>query len=233
MYDLTLCFLLEFAGLEDADDVWRSMTLGFEPPLKYVPERYVAGIIPVNPDIWEAVPEVICQTVSTCLGPDVPIDPQIAFRYFKNGRLPEFVVAYFMWMQKAPARTAKSTIFGRALHYLEAFRQYMLEAAGALNASAFEDDDEAMLQQKLKDEEEENQALLAASDPAIAGVGPTTGEADVTVEPDQLAASDPAIAGVGPTIGEAEGPGAPDPLADESKKAEDESKKKKDDEDKS
>lgn len=88
------------------------------------------------PEVWEAVPNVVASTISQVMGPDIPIDPQIAFRYYKNGRLPEFVLCYFMWLQKARRGTSKATIFGRALHYLEAFREYMLNASGVMEGYA-------------------------------------------------------------------------------------------------
>ena len=106
--------------------------MDFEPPKNYyAPDRYIAGLVLVPNEAWNAVPNVVANALAQALGPDVPIDPQIAFRYFKNGRLPEFVVCYFMWFQMAK-RLSKATIFFRAFHYLEAFREFSLNAAGAM-----------------------------------------------------------------------------------------------------
>lgn len=86
-------------------------------------------------DVWEAVPNVVASTLAQVMGPDIPIDPMIAFRYFKNGHLPEFVVYYFNWLQKTTGtakRLSKSTIFCRSMHYIEDFREYMLNQAQVL-----------------------------------------------------------------------------------------------------
>lgn len=186
-----ILFLLpEFEALREAEEIWTELVLDFEPPNRFNPEKYLDGLKPVPDDVWEAVPRVVIDAVSACLGPDVPIDAQIAFRYFKNGRLPEFVVCYFMWLQKARRSTAKSTVFFRAFHYLESFREYMLTAAGAFEAIG--PDPEASLM-----------------DPAIAGRGPAVGE-DIGPDP-EASLLDPAIAGHGPSVGEADGPGESEP----------------------
>lgn len=112
------------------DTMWTEMTLGFEPPTRLAPLRSQGEIKDVPPEVWESVPPIICRTVSETLGPDVPLDPEIAFRYFLNGRLPEFVVSYFVNFQQARRNTSKGTIFSRAFHYLELFRNYMMVTAG-------------------------------------------------------------------------------------------------------
>lgn len=106
------------------------MRLDFEPPVKFDAERWARQVQEVPDVVWEGVPAIICRAITNSIGPEVPIDPVIAFRYFQNGRLPEFVVCFFMWFQKARKKTSKATIFGRAMHYLEAFRKYMYTTAG-------------------------------------------------------------------------------------------------------
>lgn len=187
-------FIAEYEALQDSEEIWTELALDFEPPNRFAPERYLDGLKPVPDEVWEAVPRVIINAVASCLGPDVPIDAQIAFRFYKNGRLPEYVVCYFMWLQKARRSTAKSTVFFRAFHYLESFREYMLNAAGALDPIG--PDPEASL-----------------IDPAIAGHGPAVGAA-LGSDPD-ASLLDPAIAVHGPAVGEAEGPGESDVAAAE------------------
>lgn len=109
--------------------MWTTQTLDFVPPNKFDPEKYRDGLVHVPDEVWEAVPNVVASTLATVMGPDVPIDPLIAFRYFKTGHLPEFVVYYFNWLQKTTGtakRLSKNTIFCRSMHYIEAFREYML-----------------------------------------------------------------------------------------------------------
>jgi hypothetical protein len=157
-------YFIDFAAILEVDQVWLDLVLDFEPPNRFVPERYIAGLAEVPNEVWEAVPRIVAQTICQVIGPDVPIDPQIAFRYFKNGRIPEFVLCYFMWFQKARSNTSKATRFFRAVHYLEAFREYMLNAAGA-----------GVMDVDPKPEDEELEA-----DPAVAEHGPAVegGERD-------------------------------------------------------
>ena len=181
------------------------MKLDFEPPNKFAPERYIEGLELVPPEVWENVPNVVCSTLAQVLGPDVPIDPQIAFRYFKNGRLPEFVVAYFMWIQKVRRNTAKSTIFCRALHYMEAFREYMINASGVMK-----EEDVEQLKAEQEESEPEREEILA-SDPAFAAQIASHSETEPD-DPEETITADPAVALHGPATDaeDEDGPSAAD-----------------------
>lgn len=181
-----ICFFIEFAALRDADSVWTSQTLDFVPPNRFDPEKYRDGIVQVPDDVWEAVPSVVASTLATVMGPDVPIDPMIAFRYFKNGHLPEYVVYYFNWMQKATGtakRLSKTTIFCRSMHYIEAFREYMLNQ---FQVHEFGGQDEEMKKEPDDDtgavpDKEEDPGI--AADPAVIAAYPEP-EADSEPEAD-------------------------------------------------
>jgi hypothetical protein len=67
------------------------------------------------------VPRVISETLLFCLPREIPIDARGAFGFLRDGRLPHFVVQFFMDLQKA--KVSMQTKFFRALILMEAYRQ--------------------------------------------------------------------------------------------------------------
>lgn len=104
-------------------------------PSKYIPP------VRVTDEEWQQVPEVIASAVMDTISPDVPINAMIPYTYLLSGVLPHFLVAYFMLIQNASPRLAYSTVFGRAMHLIEAYREFLLQQVSDLNAGFIAVDD--------------------------------------------------------------------------------------------
>jgi len=71
------------------------------------------------------VPNIVMNTLMEAIGPEIPVNALVPFVYLRDGRLPAFVVNYFMEMQ-GPRRMANSTRFFRAMHLIEAVRESII-----------------------------------------------------------------------------------------------------------
>lgn len=120
-------FLDEGEGISDTEEVkeYKKRELDFEIPKNFLnPDKYDVGDIPDW--YWGRIPPFIVQALTDCMGPDVPIDPMSPFVYLRQGRLPQFVVVFFMELLTTKRRTSKSTIFYRSMHLMERFRERLL-----------------------------------------------------------------------------------------------------------
>ncbi len=122
---IAVCLKVFLVSTENpVDAALRSMTLGFEIPNRFNnPDKFRPTY--VGEDFLRQVPNVISSGLIDAMGADVPIDVMNAFQYLKHGRVPEYVVVYFMNAQPA-TRCSNSTRFFRALHLMEAYRDYIL-----------------------------------------------------------------------------------------------------------
>lgn len=107
---------------EDEFDEVQNLTLDFEIPdtfskaQKYVPRN-------VRHDAFEEVPSAVGSAIFNALPIDVPFDPIFVFLYLRNGRLPEFVIAYFMGFELPKRTVSKMSLFYRAVHLVSMFRE--------------------------------------------------------------------------------------------------------------
>lgn len=114
--------------------------------------------IAMTSDMWDdlQVPDIVADAISQVLGPEVPINAFMPYHYLKAGLLPSWIVVYFMALQKPRDSTSYTTVFGRAMHLIEAFREHMLSAAGALPPVYMPDPIQGHL--RKDDDEDEDQA---------------------------------------------------------------------------
>ena len=118
---------IHFTGDEDPlDGAIRSLELNFELPNEFRhPEKF--NPTDVTDEFIMDVPQVVGAAIFEAIGDNVPINPQVPLIYLQSGRLPQFVVAWFMAaMPTGGKRLAKSTKFFRALHAVERYREYVL-----------------------------------------------------------------------------------------------------------
>lgn len=87
------------------------------------PDRFDPG--PVPEEVLDAVPSYIGDVIFDHLGPDVPLDPLSIFLSLRHGGLPEFVVGYFMSIQKKKS-LSNQTKFFRAIWLIHRFREHMI-----------------------------------------------------------------------------------------------------------
>jgi len=101
------------------------MALDFEIPKNFMhPEKYVPTKI--REDAFDDVPRVVAEAIFEAIGLEVPLDPMTIFLYLKTGRLPEFVIAYFMQFELPKRKVTKMYLFYRALHLANMFRESVL-----------------------------------------------------------------------------------------------------------
>lgn len=114
-------------GDEEEDDQAteiKGFKLPFEVPKNFLnPDKYQPDQTPEEE--FAQVPDVVARAVFDALDVNVPIDALNPFVYLRNGRLPEFVVVYFM---KLVSRRVKSNMsrFYSAMHLIEMFREYVI-----------------------------------------------------------------------------------------------------------
>ena len=112
---LFICFIGEEDDLEAAEI--RSLQLGFEIPRNFLnPDKYRPASIP--DEAFAAVPDVITTAIFNVMDAQVPIDAFTPFLYLRNGRLEEFVVAYFMKLVSARVKSNMSRFF-TAMHLIK------------------------------------------------------------------------------------------------------------------
>lgn len=122
-----LLFILKLCSVLDGSDndplVMRRLDFevpkSFPNPQKYIPKK-------IFDYMFEDVPLVVGSAISEAMSPDEPFDSTLTFVYFRNGRLPEFVVAYFMDFELPKRRLSDTTRFFRALHLITMFRMFMV-----------------------------------------------------------------------------------------------------------
>lgn len=116
-----------------AVDMWRLMEIKVDVPPNFNPSKTIPPVS-VSDEEWREVPDLIATALMDTISADVPINALIPYTYLVAGVLPHFVVAYFIVIQSAPPRTAYSTVFGRAMHLIEAYREFLInESGGVLN----------------------------------------------------------------------------------------------------
>jgi len=119
---LFICFIGEEDDVEAAEI--RSLQLGFEIPKNFLnPDKYRPASIP--DEAFAAVPDLITTAIFNVMDAQVPIDAFTPFLYLRNGRLEEFVVAYFMKLVSARVRSNMSRFF-TAMHLIEMYREYVI-----------------------------------------------------------------------------------------------------------
>ena len=119
---LFICFIGEEDDLEAAEI--RSLQLGFEIPRNFLnPDKYRPASIP--DEAFAAVPDLITTAIFNVMDAQVPIDAFTPFLYLRNGRLEEFVVAYFMKLVSARVKSNMSRFF-TAMHLIEMYREYVI-----------------------------------------------------------------------------------------------------------
>ena len=102
----------------------RALQLGFELPRNFLnPDKYRPERIP--DDDFAQVPEVVTAALFNVLDVNVPIDALNPFVYLRNGRLPEFIVAYFMQFVSRRIKSNMSRFFS-AMHLIEMYREYVI-----------------------------------------------------------------------------------------------------------
>lgn len=112
---------------------------------------------------WSSIPEVVSDTILGVLGPEVPINASMPYAYLQAGLLPHFVVAYFMTIQKPKKTMRYSTVFGRAMHLIEEFREWRLHQAGA-----FDDPETSIGPQEQDSGQAQTEESRVTPDPAAA-----------------------------------------------------------------
>jgi len=101
------------------------LELDFEIPRNFQnPERYIPGRL--REDCFEDVPAAVGSAIFDAIGVDVPLDPMTIFLYLRNGRLPQFVIAYFMEFELPKRKVTKMYRFYRALHLANMFRESVM-----------------------------------------------------------------------------------------------------------
>lgn len=113
-------------------DMWRLMEVRVVIPDNFVPSRTIPRL-QVTDEQWAQVPDVITSAIMDTIGPDVPISPYTPYTYLQADLLPHYVPAYFIAMQNAGSRISHATVFGRAMHLIEAYREWLLSQTMALN----------------------------------------------------------------------------------------------------
>jgi len=101
-----------------------SFSLPFEIPRNFLnPDRFDPGVVPE--EVLDSVPTYIGDTIFEHLGPEVPLDPLSVFLSLRHGGLPEFVVGYFLSIQKKKS-LSNQTKFYRAIWFIHKFREHMI-----------------------------------------------------------------------------------------------------------
>jgi len=144
-----------------------NMKIGFEIPNSFAnPDKYMPSKI--RDDAFDDVPSVVASAIFDSISIDVPIDPITIFLYLKSGRLPEFVIAFFMQFELPKRKLSNLYLFYRALHLASMFRKavmipqdhFMSDALDAVSVQAVdrragEKRDESTVMAEHEDDEEE------------------------------------------------------------------------------
>ena len=135
-----VCFSIS-AGEPTAEEVIRGLKLGFQIPTRFVePAKYEN--VALSDQFYKDVPSVVSTALLEVLGGTIPIDVQMPLVFFREGKLPEFVVAWF-YSALPKSKFANSTRFYQALRAIEQYRQYVFYGrADAVNVGFVDDSDE-------------------------------------------------------------------------------------------
>ena len=104
-------------AIEADDTFWFELPNNLRDISKYIPEEEERRTILAK------VPAVVKAAILQCMGPDVPIDAMNTFYYIKRGWIPNFVVIWFIRVQPPASRLRINSIFFKALHLIEMFRE--------------------------------------------------------------------------------------------------------------
>lgn len=99
-------------------EFWFSIPINFLDGQKYVPSRRMFDRLGI-------IPRAILRAILVALPPDQPIDPLNCFLAVKTGRLPPWVVIFFI-RQQHYLDSPMATKFFRALHLIEWVRADLL-----------------------------------------------------------------------------------------------------------
>lgn len=88
----------------------------------------------VSDEQWTQVPDVISVNLVNVLTHDVPISANVPYIYLQAGLLPHFIAAFFMEFQKPRKNTSYETVFGRAMHLMEEYREWLYHQTGAFDS---------------------------------------------------------------------------------------------------
>ena len=122
-------YLRSFLSLGQDDDgeearALRALQLEFEVPRNFLnPDKYRPDHVPE--DDFGEVPDVITRSIFDVMDANVPIDALNPFIYLRSGRLPEFVVVFFMNMVAKRVKSKMSRFF-HAMHLIEMYREYII-----------------------------------------------------------------------------------------------------------
>ena len=122
-----LCFFFVSLGQDDDGEearALRALQLEFEVPRNFLnPDKYRPDHVPE--DDFGEVPDVITRSIFDVMDANVPIDALNPFIYLRSGRLPEFVVVFFMNMVAKRVKSKMSRFF-HAMHLIEMYREYII-----------------------------------------------------------------------------------------------------------
>ena len=117
-------FVFSFLVEDDTTKALKVEQLDFEIPTNFLnPQKFRPTVI--NDDMFGDVPDYVCQGLFESIEPDVPIDPLTPFVYLRQGRLPHYVVIYFMKLQGSGRNLGAQKRFFRAMHLIEAYREFV------------------------------------------------------------------------------------------------------------
>ena len=138
-------------------DEIRAMSLGFELPRNFLnPDRYLPE--PLSEEFVAGIPDVVSTAVFVAMDANVPIDAFNPFIYLRNGRLPEYVVAYFMTLVSRRVKSNMSRFF-TAMHLIEMYREYIIvpptHFLAALDTAAVQPGDSTVTKDEKKQQEED------------------------------------------------------------------------------
>ena len=121
-----LCSFLSLGQDDDGEEAraLRALQLEFEVPRNFLnPDKYRPDHVPE--DDFGEVPDVITRSIFDVMDANVPIDALNPFIYLRSGRLPEFVVVFFMNMVAKRVKSKMSRFF-HAMHLIEMYREYII-----------------------------------------------------------------------------------------------------------
>lgn len=105
--------------------ILKGRKLEFELPTSFAnPDKFRPHQI--DDAVLARVPEFVSNALFDALDAQVPIDPLSPFIYLRQGKLPHFVVIYFMEIQGMKKNLGNQRRFFQAMHLIEAYREYVI-----------------------------------------------------------------------------------------------------------
>lgn len=101
-----------------------ALKLPFEIPTRPPVRSEKYEKVQLTEEFYKAVPSVVSKPLLEVMGIGIPIDVQMPLAFLREGRLPEFVVAWFL-SALPKSRLAQTTRFYQALRAIENYREYI------------------------------------------------------------------------------------------------------------